>query len=126
MEVTEKALYLGIEQAVEGNRVHDISAAIQQYVEENGFSVVRALCGHGIGKNLHEEPSVPNYGKQGTGKKLKSGMTIAIEPMVNAGVFDVVIGADGWTVYTADSKPSAHFEHSIAITKTKPIILTQR
>jgi methionyl aminopeptidase len=124
LEVTEKSLYLGIESAVEGNRVHDISASVQNYVEKNNFSVVRDLCGHGVGKYLHEEPSIPNFGKQGTGPKLKNGMTLAIEPMVNAGDYRVKVGLDGWTVITADGLPSAHFEHTIAIINGKPEILT--
>ncbi len=124
MEVTEKSLYLGIEQAVADNRVHDISAAVQEYVEANRFSVVRDLCGHGVGKFLHEEPSVPNYGKKGTGPKLKAGMTIAIEPMVNMGKYGVKTNYDGWTVLTADGLPSAHYEHTIFISSGKPEILT--
>lgn len=124
MEVTEKSLYLGIEEAKADNRVHDISAAVQKYVEENGFSVVRDLCGHGVGKFLHEEPSVPNYGNKGTGPKLKNGMTIAIEPMVNMGKYNVRTLFDGWTVITSDNLPSAHFEHSILIVDSKPEILT--
>jgi methionyl aminopeptidase len=124
MDVTEKSLYIGIEQAVEGNRVHDISAAVQEYVEENGFSIVRDLCGHGCGKFLHEDPSIPNFGRKGTGAKLKRGMTLAIEPMVNAGDYRVRTGRDGWTVITADGTPSAHFEHTILIVNGKPEILT--
>jgi methionyl aminopeptidase len=124
MEVTEKSLQLGIEQAKNGNRVHDISAAVQDYVEQNGFSIVRDLCGHGVGKFLHEDPSVPNFGKRGTGSKLKRGMTIAIEPMVNAGGFEVITSPDGWTVITADGSPSAHFEHTILILDNSPEILT--
>lgn len=124
MDVTEKSLFLGIEQAKSGNKVHDISAAVQEYVEKNGFSVVRELTGHGVGKLLHEEPSVPNFGKKGTGAKLKTGMTIAIEPMVNAGDFAVDVGFDGWTVFTKDGSPSAHYEHTILITDGKPEILT--
>lgn len=124
MEVTEKSLYLGIDQAVEGGRLHDVSAAIQQYVEANGFSIVRDLCGHGVGKYLHEDPSIPNYGKKGTGPKLKKGMTLAIEPMVNAGKYAVITGKDGWTVLTADGSASAHFEHTILVTNGKPEILT--
>ena len=95
-------MYKGIEQARVGNRVHDISASVQKYVEKYGFSVVRDLCGHGVGKFLHEEPSIPNFGKNGTGAKLKNGMTLAIEPMVNAGSYSVVTDSDGWTVITAD------------------------
>ncbi|MBZ0199635.1 MAG: type I methionyl aminopeptidase [Ignavibacteriaceae bacterium] len=124
MDVTEKSLYLGIEQAVENGRLHDISATVQHYVEANGFSIVRDLCGHGVGKYLHEDPSIPNYGKKGTGPKLKRGMTLAIEPMVNAGKYAVVTGKDGWTVLTADGSASAHFEHTILVTNGKPEILT--
>ena len=124
MEVTEKSLYVGIEQARVDNRVHDISAAVQEYVEANGFSVVRDLCGHGVGKFLHEEPSVPNFGKKGTGAKLRKGMTIAIEPMVNMGSYNVKTNADGWTVLAVDGLPSAHFEHTILISNSKPEILT--
>ena len=124
MDVTEKSLYLGIEQALADNRVHDISAAVQNYVESNGFSVVRDLCGHGVGKYLHEEPSIPNYGRAGTGAKLKSGMTIAIEPMVNMGKYHVKTNSDGWTVVTSDGMPSAHFEHTLLVTNGKPEILT--
>jgi len=124
LEVTEKSLQLGIEQAKSGNRVHDISAAVQDYVEQNGFSIVRDLCGHGVGKFLHEDPAVPNFGKRGTGSKLKRGMTIAIEPMVNAGGYEVITSPDGWTVITADGSPSAHFEHTILILDNSPEILT--
>ena len=124
LEVTEKSLQLGIEQAKSGNRVHDISAAVQDYVEQNGFSIVRDLCGHGVGKFLHEDPAVPNFGKRGTGAKLKKGMTIAIEPMVNAGRYEVMTSPDGWTVITADASPSAHFEHTILVLDNSPEILT--
>lgn len=124
MDITERSLYLGIEEAKLDNRVHDISAAIQSYVESNGFSIVRDLCGHGVGKYLHEDPSVPNFGKKGTGAKLKKGMTIAIEPMVNMGSFAVRTSEDGWTVITKDGLPSAHFEHTILISNGKPEILT--
>jgi methionyl aminopeptidase len=124
LEVTEKSLYLGIEQASSGNRVHDISSAVQEYVEQNGFSVVRDLCGHGVGKFLHEDPAVPNFGKKGTGPKLKDGMTIAIEPMVNAGDYAVKTASDGWTVLTSDGSPSAHFEHTILVLDNSPEILT--
>jgi methionyl aminopeptidase len=124
MDVTEKSLYKGIEQAKRGNKIHDISASVQQYVEDNGFSVVRSLCGHGVGKYVHEEPSIPNYGKNGTGLTIRDGMTLAIEPMVNAGGFDVVTSSDGWTVLTADGSPSAHFEHTILINGDSPEILT--
>lgn len=124
MEVTERSLQLGIEQAVAGNRVHDISNAVQVYVEANGFSIVRDLCGHGVGKFLHEDPSIPNFGRKGTGPKLKNGMTLAIEPMVNAGKYDVITAKDGWTILTADGSTSAHFEHTILINNNLPEILT--
>ncbi|MEG8946821.1 type I methionyl aminopeptidase [Rosettibacter firmus] len=125
MEVTEKSLYLGIEQAVSGNRIGDIGNAIQSYVESFGFSVVRDLCGHGVGKHLHEDPQVPNYGKKGTGALIKNGMTLAIEPMINMGSYKVFVDSDGWTVKTVDGLPSAHFEHTIAIIDGKPEILTK-
>jgi methionyl aminopeptidase len=124
LEVTEKSLQLGIEQAKSGNRVHDISAAVQKYVEQNGFSIVRDLCGHGVGKFLHEDPAVPNFGRGGTGAKLKNGMTLAIEPMVNAGGYEVITALDGWTVLTADGSSSAHFEHTILIKDNSPEILS--
>ncbi len=124
MEVTEKALALGIENAVAGNHIEDISQAVQEYVEANGLSVVRDLVGHGIGTKLHEDPPVPNYGKKGKGPLLRPGMTLAIEPMVNAGTYRVYTARDGWTVYTSDGKPSAHFENTVAITDGKPEILT--
>ena len=124
MKVTEESLYKGIEVAFVNNRIGDIGAAVQQYVESFGFSVVRDLCGHGVGRKLHEDPQVPNYGKKGTGVLIKNGMTIAIEPMVNIGTYKVNVAEDGWTVYTADKKPSAHFEHSIAIINGKPEILS--
>jgi methionyl aminopeptidase len=124
LEVTEKSLYKGIEEAKAHNRVHDISAAVQAYVESNGFSVVRDLCGHGVGKHLHEDPSIPNYGRKGTGAKLKNGMTLAIEPMINVGVYDVYQARDGWTILTADGEASAHFEHSIVVNDNTPEILT--
>ncbi len=124
MDVTEHSLYLGIEQAIVGNKVHDISNAVQTYVEANGFSIVRDLCGHGVGKFLHEDPSIPNFGRKGTGAKLKNGMTLAIEPMVNAGKYDVVTAKDGWTVLTADGSTSAHFEHTILINNNSPEILS--
>lgn len=124
MRVTKESLYRGIEQAVPGNHLHDVSAAIQEYVEDNGFSVVRDLVGHGIGKSLHEEPPVPNFGRAGTGPRLETGMTIAIEPMVNYGSFKVRIAANGWTVLTRDATPSAHFEHTVYISKDGPVLLT--
>lgn len=125
LQVTEEALFAGIEQAVAGNRIGDISAAVQRYVEKNGFSVVRDFVGHGIGHNMHEEPQVPNFGKPGMGPRLRSGMTIAIEPMVNAGTYQVVVKPDHWTVLTRDGSLSAHFEHTIAITDGPPEILTR-
>jgi methionyl aminopeptidase len=125
MEITEQSLSIGIGQAVVGNRVHDISHAIQKFVEANGFSVVRELVGHGVGLALHEEPNVPNFGKPGTGVRLQNGMTLAIEPMVNAGSFHVHVLQDGWTVVAEDGLPSAHFEHTIAIIDGKPEILTK-
>jgi methionyl aminopeptidase len=124
MRVTQESLAKGIEQAVAGKRVHDISNAIQHHVEANGFSVVRDLVGHGVGRKLHEEPSIPNFGEPGTGVVLKDGMTLAIEPMVNAGTWRVKVATDGWTVLTVDGKPSAHFEHTIAIVHGKVEILT--
>ena len=124
MTVTREALFRGIEKAVAGNRLQDISFAIQEHVEAHGFSVVRDLVGHGIGRRLHEEPPVPNYGKAGTGPKLEVGMTLAIEPMVNYGSFKVRIAPNGWTVLTKDSSASAHFEHTVYISKDGPVLLT--
>jgi len=125
LRVTEESLYKGIEQAKAGNHLHDVSAAVQQYVEAAGFSVVRDLVGHGIGKSLHEDPPIPNYGTPGTGIVLKEGMTLAIEPMVNAGTHKVEVGEDGWTVRTADGKPSAHFEHTIVVRQGDAEVLTR-
>jgi len=125
LDVTEESLYKGIEQAIIGNRLSDISHAVQSHVEEYGFGVVRDYVGHGIGRNMHEDPQVPNYGSPGRGPRLKAGMTLAIEPMVNLGTYDVKTLDDGWTVVTLDGKRSAHFEHSIAITDGKPEILTK-
>ena len=124
MDVTERALYEGIGQALAGNRVVDISRAIQKYVESNGFSVVREFVGHGVGRSMHEEPQVPNFVDGKTSPKLRPGMTIAIEPMVNAGKPAVEILKDGWTVVTRDGLPSAHFEHTVLITESEPEILT--
>lgn len=124
LKVTEESLYRGINKAINGNRVVDISRAIQSYVEINGFSVVRELTGHGVGKYLHEDPSIPNYVVSGPSPKLRDGMTIAIEPMVNAGTFRVKTLKDGWTIVTEDDQPSAHFEHTVLITKNEPEILT--
>ena len=125
MRVTEESLYKGIEQAKPGNRVKDISAAIQQHVEGAGFSVVRDLVGHGVGRQLHEEPAIPNYVDSNSSPKLKSGMTLAIEPMVNYGTFRVRVSDDGWTVRTEDGMPSAHFEHTVLVTDNGPEILTR-
>lgn len=125
IRVTEESLYRGIEKAIAGNHVGDISEAIQRHVESHGFSVVRAFVGHGIGRNLHEDPQIPNFGKRGVGPKLKSGMTIAIEPMVNAGSHEVAILSDGWTAVTKDGSLSAHFEHTVLITDREPEILTK-
>jgi len=124
MDVTEKALYEGIGQAVPGKRVNDISRAIQKYVEVNGFSVVREFVGHGVGRSMHEEPQVPNFVDGKSSPKLRPGMTIAIEPMVNAGLPGVKILNDGWTVVTQDGSLSAHFEHTVLITEGEPEILT--
>lgn len=124
LRVAEDALYIGIDKARSGNRTSDISNAIQRYVEANGFSVVRAFVGHGIGRSLHEEPQVPNYGGAGRGPRLREGMTIAIEPMVNEGSYDVTILDDGWTAVTSDGGLSAHFEHTIAVTRNGARILT--
>ncbi len=124
-DTTRESLYKGIEQAVAGNRIGDIAFAIQSYCEERGFSVVREYTGHGVGTHLHEDPSVPNYGTAGRGQRLLPGMTLAIEPMINLGSKAIKCLPDGWTVKTLDGKLSAHFEHTIAITKGEPIILTK-
>lgn len=124
LEVTEKALYIGIEKAEIGNRLSDISSAIQVWVESHGFSVVRDFVGHGIGRDLHEEPQIPNFGSPHQGPRLEKGMVFALEPMVNEGTYEVKILSDGWTVVTADGKRSAHFEHTIAITDGKAEILS--
>lgn len=125
IKVTKDALSIGIDGARQGNRVSDISHAIQRHVEMNGFSVVRAFVGHGIGRSLHEEPQIPNFGEPGRGPRLREGMTLAIEPMVNAGSYEISILDDGWTAVTADGSLSAHCEHTIAITKNGPRILTK-
>ena len=124
LKTTKESLYLGIEQAVEGKRVGDISNAVQTYCEKKGYSVVRELCGHGVGKRLHEDPEVPNYGRRGCGPLLKSGMVIDIEPMINLGSRNIVIERDGWTTRTRDRKPSAHFEHTVAVREGKADILS--
>ena len=124
IDVTKQSFYEGIRFATRGHRVSDISHAIQTYVESNGFSVVRSFVGHGVGAQLHEEPEVPNFGKPGRGPRLVPGMTIAVEPMVNAGVYDVRVLKDGWTTVTADGKLSAHYENTVLITDGEPEILT--
>lgn len=123
-EVTKESLLQAINTALVGNRVSDISHAVQTYVEAHGFSVVRDFVGHGIGQKLHEAPQVPNFGQPGHGPRLKAGMVLAIEPMINAGCADIKILADGWTAVTADGRPSSHFEHTVAITIEGPVILT--
>ena len=124
MDATRESLYEGIAAAIAGNRIGDIGAAVQRYVEMRGYSVVRQFVGHGVGTNLHEDPSVPNFGTPGRGPRLLPGMTLAIEPMINQGGPDVKILSDGWTTVTTDGKLSAHFEHTVAITRDGPIILT--
>ncbi|UCE97339.1 MAG: type I methionyl aminopeptidase [Dehalococcoidia bacterium] len=124
VEATEKALEVGIEAANNGARLGDISAAIQMYAESRGYSVVREYTGHGIGRQMHEEPQIPNFGRKGEGPKLKKGMTLALEPMLNIGSWRTCVGGDGWVVSTIDGSLSAHFEHTIAITDGKPEILT--
>ncbi len=124
LRTTKESLYKGIEQAYEGRRMGDVGSAIQTYCEERGYTVVREMIGHGVGRNLHESPEVPNYGRKGNGIMLKAGMTIAIEPMINLGVRHLVFEKDGWTTRTQDRKPSAHFEHSIAIRRGKADILS--
>ena len=125
IDVTRDSLYEGIKAAVNGGRIGDIGSAVQQYVEARGYSVVRDFVGHGVGASLHEAPEVPNYGKAGHGIRLIPGMTIAIEPMVNMGSYDVKVAPDGWTTTTADGKLSAHFEHTVAITADGPVIMTK-
>lgn len=124
LKVTKESLDIGIKHAVAGSRVGDISYSIQKYVEKNGFSVIRELVGHGVGRSLHESPEVPNYGKRGRGAKLKEGLVIAIEPMVNLGKRNVVQSKDGWTIKTSDHSPSAHYEHTVAIKNGECDVLT--
>jgi methionyl aminopeptidase len=125
IRVTKESLYKGIEKAIAGNRVGDIAFAIQEHTErKNGYGVVRELVGHGLGRNLHEDPQVPNYGKRGSGPKLKEGLVLAIEPMINLGKRDVYTEEDGWTVRTKDGKPSVHFEHDVCVRKVKADILS--
>jgi methionyl aminopeptidase len=124
MQVTKECLYLGVNKAIAGNRVGDISFAVQYHAEKNGYGVVRELVGHGVGRKLHEKPEVPNFGRQGSGALLKPGIVIAIEPMINMGTKNVKQLNDGWTVITADNKPSAHFEHTVAVDNLHPEILS--
>lgn len=124
LQITKESLYVGIRQLTPNNRVGDVGYAIQQYCEAHGYGVVRELVGHGLGKKLHEDPEMPNYGRRGRGKKLVEGMTVAIEPMINMGTHHVTQLKDGWTIVTRDGKPSAHFEHNIAILDGKPELLS--
>lgn len=125
IKITKESLYKGIEKAIDGNRIGDIAFAIQEHTErKNGYGVVRELVGHGLGQNMHEDPQVPNFGKRGSGVKLKSGMVLAIEPMINLGKKDVYTERDGWTVRTKDGKPSVHFEHDVCVRKDKADILS--
>ena len=124
LEVTKESLYRGIEKLKVGNRIGDISSEIQQYTESHGYGVVRELVGHGLGKSLHEEPDIPNFGTENTGPKIENGLVVAIEPMINLGGKDVEQASDGWTVITKDRQPSAHFEHNIAVIDGKPNILS--
>ena len=124
LKTTKESLYVGIEHATEGKRIGDVGNSIQEYCERRGYTVVREMCGHGIGKRLHESPEVPNYGRKGTGALIKNGMCIAIEPMIKMGSRNIVIEKDGWTCRTKDRKPSAHFEHTIAIKNGKADILS--
>jgi len=124
LRTTKESLYKGIDQAVKGNRIGDISSAIQRHAERQGYGVVRELVGHGIGRELHESPEVPNYGRKGSGLKLQNGLVIAIEPMINMGTRKVVMEDDGWTIVTEDQQPSAHYEHTVVIKDQKADILT--
>ena len=124
LKVTKECLDLGIEQLVEGNRIGDVSFAVQQHAEDNGYGVVRELVGHGLGRKMHESPEVPNFGKRGRGSKIKEGLVVAIEPMINMGTRRVMQLKDGWTIVTADKQPSAHYEHDVAIVNGKPEILS--
>ena len=124
LDVTKQSLYKGIEVMIENNRIGDIGNAIQSYISLHGYGIVRELVGHGLGKNLHEEPEVPNYGRKGTGKSIKNGLVLAIEPMINLGTEKISLDNDGWTIVTLDNSPSAHFEHNIALINGKPEILS--
>ncbi len=125
VRVTEESLYRGIEQAKSGNRLYDISAAVQRHVESQGYSVVREFVGHGIGRNMHEDPQIPNFGSPGQGPRIKPGMVFAIEPMVNMGGSATIVKEDGWTAVTADGSLSAHFEHTVAVMPDGPMVLTK-
>ncbi|MFN0107627.1 MAG: type I methionyl aminopeptidase [Blastocatellia bacterium] len=124
LDTTRASLFRAIEKMVPGNRLYDVSYAVQEFVENNGFSIVRDFCGHGIGQRMHEDPQVPNYGRRGTGPKLREGWVLAIEPMVNLGTHEVQVLSDGWTVKTKDGRASSHFEHTIAVTENGPVVLT--
>ena len=124
LRVTKESLYIGIRQFRAGNRVGDVGNAIQQHCEAHGYGVVRELVGHGVGRKMHEDPEMPNYGKRGSGKKFKDGMVVAIEPMINMGTKSIRQLKDGWTILTADGKPSAHFEHDVALIDGKPRLLS--
>ena len=124
LRITKESLYEGIRAFKKGNRIGDIGHAIQTYTEKHGYGVVRELVGHGVGQDMHEDPQVPNYGKRGRGKKIKEGMVLAIEPMINLGTKDIIQLPDGWTILTADNKPSAHFEHDVALVDGKPQLLS--
>ncbi|CAA7195598.1 MULTISPECIES: type I methionyl aminopeptidase [Chryseobacterium] len=124
LKVTKESLYKGIEQCIRGKRIGDISYAIQAHCEKEGYGVVKELVGHGVGRKMHEDPQVPNYGRQGSGKVIKDGLAIAIEPMINLGTEKVKFHNDGWTVTTLDNKPSAHFEHDVAVVNGKPVLLS--
>jgi methionyl aminopeptidase len=124
LQITRESLFKAMEMMVPGNRLYDVSYAVQEYVEDRGFSIVREFCGHGIGQKMHEDPQVPNYGRPGTGPRLKEGWVLAVEPMVNEGTHEVRILSDGWTVKTRDGRASSHFEHTIAVTDDGPTVLT--
>lgn len=124
LQVTKESLYVGIREFKKGNRVGDVGHAIQTYTEARGYGVVRELVGHGLGKKMHEDPNMPNYGRRGSGKRFKEGMVVAIEPMINLGTKNIVQLNDGWTILTADGKPSAHFEHDVALIDGKPQLLS--
>ncbi|HEU0185566.1 MAG TPA: type I methionyl aminopeptidase [Blastocatellia bacterium] len=124
LEATRESLFKALEKMVPGNRLYDVSYAVQEYVEDRGYSVVREFCGHGVGRQMHEDPQVPNYGRPGTGPRLKEGWVLAVEPMVNAGSHEIKVLPDGWTVKTKDGRASSHFEHTIAVTEDGPVVMT--